>query len=213
MFSVANGHQYCTALLKATCCFSQLLPSSDHSSSGDSSPSLVHPHSLTGHSSPSHYQPPFTSTPASAPTLLGHERQALKTTAEVTPDSSTRNEDVNQTSRNNRPPQSQGIPIAGARFSRRRSSGKRGSMASSGAGSFNPFGTSEGKFGSFMRSGTIFNSSYGSSANSWSIWNASSLEAGSHVPPGSSFRSWFWVDKPEGSDQSGEGQCVEGVVV
>ena len=211
VFSVANGHRYCTALLKATCCFSQLLSSSEDSSPGNSTSSLSQPHSLTGHTSPSHHQPPFTSTPASAPTLVGHmmnDRRALKTTAEVTPDSSTRNEDVNQTSRNNRPPRSQGIPIAGAQFSQRRSSGKRGSMASSGAGSFNPFGTSEGKFGSFMRSGTIFNSSYGSSANSWSIWNASSMEAGSHVPPGSSFRSWFWVDKPEGSDQSGEGWCM-----
>ena len=210
IFSVANGHEYCTALLKATCCFSQQPTPSEHSSSSDPL-SSTQPHTITtAQTTPSPYHPTFSSTPASPPTHTGienRERRALKTNAEATPDSSTRNENGtgNQTSRSTRPPRSQGIAISGSQFPRRRSSVKRGSLASSGAGSFNPFGTSEGKHGSFMRSAAIFNSSScASSANSWSIWNASSLDTGSHAHPGSSLRSWLWVTKPESSDQSGQ---------
>lgn len=206
VFSVANGHEYCTALLKASCCFSQQLPSSERSSPSNSLSSLTHPHALTA--SPHH--PSFSSTPISPPTLTNN-RRALKTNAEVTPDSSTRNEDGNQANRSTRPPRSQGIAIVGASYPRQRSSLKRGSYPSSGAGSFNPFGTSEGKFGSFMKNAAIFNSSYGSSATSWSIWNASSVETGSHAPPGSSLHSWFWVNGRDGSDQSGKVNNTVGV--
>jgi len=186
IFCIANGNEYVTALLKASCQFSQELPVSDSSSSSETSlPTLP---------------PQLSSTPSSPPTAS--VSRTHKTSAEITPDSSTQDGTDNQT---RRPPRSQGIAIAGAKYPRRRSSFKHNSVNSSGPGSYNPFGTSEGKHGSFMRSAAIFHSSpAGSPAHSWSIWNASSLDANSHCPPGSSFRSWCWVSKPDGSDQSGQ---------
>lgn len=188
---IANGHEYCTALLKTACFFSRLTPSSEHSSPIDS----TYLHSFTAPTS-SQAQPTH-STPTSQPT---HTTSQRSTNPDATHDSTTKNED----GKSNRPPRSQGIAITGQQFPRRRSSVKHGSMASSGIGSSNPYGTSERKFGSFMRSAVAFNSSFGSSANSWSIWDTDSIDGSCHVPSGSSFRSWFWVNKPDGSDQSGE---------
>ena len=239
IFSIANGHEYCTALLKTTCCFSrqptstELVSPEGSSSSGHTTPQ-TQPESQSGSSqvqtsSSPFPHPPFSSTPSSphaqsTPARLGpnyhinatsttsaneSRRRELKTNAEVTPGSTTftQNEDGSgQASRSSRPPQSQGIPIIGPHnLRRRRSSTKRGSLASNGPGSYNPFGTSEGKYGSFLRSAAIFNSSSCASSTSWSIWNASSIERGNHMPPGSSLKSWIWVTNPSESDQSGRG--------
>ncbi len=189
MFSIANGHEYCTALLKTTCCFSQSTPPSENSNP-------MHLHSITNHTPSSHHHhPAHSSTPTAQPTHASHMINQRAANSEVTLDAATAR---------NEPPRSQGIAIEGGPVPRRRSLVKRSSLASSGLGSFNPFGTSEGKFGSFMRGAAVTNTPpYGSSVNSWSICDASSVDGGSHAPPGSSFRSWFWVNKPDGSDQSG----------
>ena len=239
IFSIANGHEYCTALLKTTCCFSRQPTSTDpvspeESSSGHTTPqtrqeSQSSSTQVQTSSSPFSH-PPFSSTPSSphslsTPARLGpnyrinatstssastvneSRRRELKTNAEVTPDSTTsaQNEDGSgQVNRSSRPPQSQGIPIVGPHnLHRRRSSTKRSSYASNGPGSYNPFGTSEGKYGSFLRSAAFVNSSSCASSNSWSIWNASSIDGGNHMAPGSSLKSWIWVTNPSESDQSG----------
>lgn len=223
IFSVANGYEYCTALLKTACCYSQQLSSLvDHPSQKEvssqgrsetlSAPTFTHPQP----------QPSSSSSQASPPDGLGRGkhtsmaspnsrssigellREEVKTSAEVTPSSLTctvSDDSPGVAGQTSKPSQSQGIPITGPHFPRRHTSVKRNSLADNSPGSHKLFGTSEGKYGSFLQDTPQFNSSSYSSSPGWSIWNTSSIDG--LMGTESSLKSWVLVTHPTETDQSG----------
>ena len=181
MFCIPNSYHFCTALLKATCCFSQMSPNHQQQQQQQ-----------RGHpmATPSNYNSPtFPYIDHSSENTLNQDRDLHHQQALSYKDSS-------------KLPRSQGIAIVGGRGThRRRSSSKKASFDS--YGSHGHFGSGM-KHGSFLRSAAHINS-YASSLNSWSVWNSGSF--GSRMTA-ESMRSWVWVKTRSDSELSGECVCV-----